>query len=507
MRSSGAGLAAAGRGSEPGDAAADGDQHPVAVGRDRRRRPSDRALTSLRRIPAMKRNPATTASRRPRLRGERLGLDAAADGRWRASVDGSKPASMTSWTYWPLLGVHRGRQEARVALRGGGRLRRSNWRDGLPMPKQPAGPGQPARLARRTPVRPRRGPAPAGRRGAGRGDRRREHRRQRGSASMRTEAAVPDGAADLVADLYRRLSEARITDILLEVDDATRFTEAFHAPANRGALPRPHRPAQRAARRGHQPRPAQDGRGHEHAWVLGVDAHCPRARGGRRLRPSVGRRRRGPGRAADGRLLGHGADRLQRRPVLPGRRPRRSSQPGQRPLRDRARRQGVLARFRPILPFHVATGFPFSVAISKPACAARHHRPRHLPPRRRRPLEATAPFRPRHGIGRPAAAQPLPGVDDVVRQPGGRPTCFRSNTPPHRRVEPFLRPPPRQLLSTSIQAAATTCRPMTWATLARERVTHVVGQRVVPRRSQDLAGSRSLATPEVSEEHRGDDDR
>ena len=43
----------------------------------------------------------------------------------------------------------------------------------------------------------------------------------------RTEAAVPDGAADLVADLYRRMPEVRITDILLEVDDATRFTEAF----------------------------------------------------------------------------------------------------------------------------------------------------------------------------------------------------------------------------------------------------------------------------------------
>ena len=37
----------------------------------------------------------------------------------------------------------------------------------------------------------------------------------------RTETAVPDGPADLVADLYRRLPEARITDILLEVDDAT----------------------------------------------------------------------------------------------------------------------------------------------------------------------------------------------------------------------------------------------------------------------------------------------
>ena len=43
----------------------------------------------------------------------------------------------------------------------------------------------------------------------------------------RPEAAVPDGAADLVADLYRRLPDARITDILLEVDDATRSTEAF----------------------------------------------------------------------------------------------------------------------------------------------------------------------------------------------------------------------------------------------------------------------------------------
>ena len=40
--------------------------------------------------------------------------------------------------------------------------------------------------------------------------------------------AVPDGAADLVADLYRRMPEARITDILLEVDDATRFAEGIN---------------------------------------------------------------------------------------------------------------------------------------------------------------------------------------------------------------------------------------------------------------------------------------
>ena len=57
-----------------------------------------------------------------------------------------------------------------------------------------------------------------------------------------------------------------------------------------------------------------------------------------------------PGRATDGGRLGHGADRLERRPVLPGRRPRRSPQPSQRPVRDRTRRQGVLARLRPLLP-------------------------------------------------------------------------------------------------------------------------------------------------------------
>ena len=43
----------------------------------------------------------------------------------------------------------------------------------------------------------------------------------------RTETAVPDGTADLVTDLYRRMPEARITDILFEMDDATGFTEAF----------------------------------------------------------------------------------------------------------------------------------------------------------------------------------------------------------------------------------------------------------------------------------------
>ena len=142
----------------------------------------------------------------------------------------------------------------------------------------------------------------------------------------RTEAAVPDGAADLVVDLYRRMPEARITDILLEVDDATRFTEAFtHLRTGEPCRDRIGLLNVLLAE-GVNLGPAQDGRGHDHARVLGVDAHRPLARGRRRVRPSAGRRRRGPGRATDGRLLGDRAERLERRPVLPGRRPGRSPQ-------------------------------------------------------------------------------------------------------------------------------------------------------------------------------------
>lgn len=43
----------------------------------------------------------------------------------------------------------------------------------------------------------------------------------------RLDADVPEDASNLVLDLYRRLPEVRITDILMEVDDATGFTEAF----------------------------------------------------------------------------------------------------------------------------------------------------------------------------------------------------------------------------------------------------------------------------------------
>ncbi len=43
----------------------------------------------------------------------------------------------------------------------------------------------------------------------------------------RLEADVPNEAGDLVLDLYRRLPETRITDILVDVDKATGFTDAF----------------------------------------------------------------------------------------------------------------------------------------------------------------------------------------------------------------------------------------------------------------------------------------
>ena len=197
----------------------------------------------------------------------------------------------------------------------------------------------------------------------------------------RTEGAVPDGAADLVADLYRRMPDARITDILLEVDDATRFTEAFtHLRTGEPCRDRIgllnvllaegvnlglRKMAEATTTHGF--------------WEL--MPHRPLACGRRRVRPSVGHRRRGPGRATDGRFLGHGADRLQRRPVLPGWRPRRSPQLGQRPVRGRTRRQGVLARLRPVL------------AVRHPDHSG--HRPRSALHPRRAPDERDRAARPR----------------------------------------------------------------------------------------------------------------
>ena len=43
----------------------------------------------------------------------------------------------------------------------------------------------------------------------------------------RLTAVAPQDADELILDLYRRMPEVRITDILLDVDAATGFTEAF----------------------------------------------------------------------------------------------------------------------------------------------------------------------------------------------------------------------------------------------------------------------------------------
>ena len=160
--------------------------------------------------------------------------------------------------------------------------------------------GPSARLARRAPARPRRRSAPAGRQGTGRCGRGRQHRRPH-PPRRQDEGHRAGRAADLVTHLYRRMPEARITDILLEVDDATRFTEAFThlrtgsscrdriGPLNVLLAERTNLGVRKMAK-------ATTTHGF---WELMRIArwHCGRGR----VRPSPGHRRRGPGRATDGR--------------------------------------------------------------------------------------------------------------------------------------------------------------------------------------------------------------
>ncbi|GHM26213.1 hypothetical protein EBZU44_47570 [Enterobacter cloacae] len=63
----------------------------------------------------------------------------------------------------------------------------------------------------------------------------------------RLTADVPDGAEALILDLYRRMPSVRITDMLLEVDAALGFTDAF-THLRTGSMSRPDRSAQRPAR-------------------------------------------------------------------------------------------------------------------------------------------------------------------------------------------------------------------------------------------------------------------
>ena len=43
----------------------------------------------------------------------------------------------------------------------------------------------------------------------------------------RLAADPPDGADELILDLYKRVPDTRITDIMMDVDAATGFTDAF----------------------------------------------------------------------------------------------------------------------------------------------------------------------------------------------------------------------------------------------------------------------------------------
>ena len=121
----------------------------------------------------------------------------------------------------------------------------------------------------------------------------------------RTEAAVPDRAADLVTDLDRRMPEAGITDT----------SSRWKTPP---ASPRPSRtcgtrPGATASVLLNVPlaeginlglrKMAEATTTH---GLLEVDAHRPLPRGRGPVRPRLGRRRRDPGRAADSRYVPFG---------------------------------------------------------------------------------------------------------------------------------------------------------------------------------------------------------
>lgn len=56
------------------------------------------------------------------------------------------------------------------------------------------------------------------------------------------EADVPEGAEDIVLDLYKRMPDIKISDLLLEVDTLTGFSEAFTHLRTGGAIHGPHWP-------------------------------------------------------------------------------------------------------------------------------------------------------------------------------------------------------------------------------------------------------------------------
>lgn len=68
--------------------------------------------------------------------------------------------------------------------------------------------------------------------------------------TLRLDANVPEEAGDLVLDLYRRLPEARITDILIDVDrQRHRIHRSVQPFAHRCTLPRQSRVTERGSGR------------------------------------------------------------------------------------------------------------------------------------------------------------------------------------------------------------------------------------------------------------------
>ena len=148
----------------------------------------------------------------------------------------------------------------------------------------------------------------------------------------RPATAMPEDVDELVLDLYRRLPEVRLTDILLEVDAATGFTDSF-THLRTGA-------------------PCKDRIGLLNVLLaeglnLGLSKMAEASNthdffqlsrlsrwhiGSEAINRALAMVDRGAGATAHGQPLGPGPYRLQRRAVLPGRTPGRSDEPRQRPL-------------------------------------------------------------------------------------------------------------------------------------------------------------------------------
>ena len=126
---------------------------------------------------------------------------------------------------------------------------------------------------------------------------------------------------------------------------------------------------------------------------------------------------------------GHWADRLQRRPVLPGRRQGRSPQPRQRPVRGRTRRH-----LRPILPR----------SLPRPS----------RPPSTKRPTSSTGA--PDERAARPRTVRRTPAASPTMSSPRDRTSATRSSRASGtcRAGVPKRLRPPGDTVNTQLQVLA-----------------------------------------------------